>query len=565
MQVAGWLKRIDDWLSVSGLFVGAVFFSLSLTPSLLPRGALIQGLLSGCAFAVGYMIGVLLQWIWEYMGLKLRPSRLTHWVTVAIAVGCVVLMAVCLYQTTDWQNSVRSVMGLEPVEQGHPLWVLLIALVPAAILIGIGKLFVFVVSLATSRLRRYVPRRIALVGGLALITIVTIMLFNGLLLRGALRAADEFFSRLDEFAGQFGPAPTNPLRSGSSASLIAWNTIGRDGRIYVESGPSAADIEAFTGRPAMEPLRVSVGLRSAPTVRERAELALEEMKRVGAFDRSVLLVVTPVGTGWVDPAGMDSLEYLMQGDVASVSVQYSYLLSPLSLVIEPDYGTETAQALFNVVYGYWTTLPHDQRPRLYLNGLSLGAHASQASTPLFDVLSDPFQGALWVGPPYTSGIWNWATANREPGSPQWLPKFGNGSSIRFANQHGGLEMPGVPWGPIKIAYLQHASDPIVFFSFHSAWRQPDWFKGERGPDVSPILNWYPVVTFLQLGMDMALALEVPPGYGHMYGASDYIDSWRALVEPPGWDDATIEKLKVVVAERVALQMAAQAEVSMFSK
>ena len=37
-----------------------------------------------------------------------------------------------------------------------------------------------------------------------------------------------------------------------------------------------------------------------------------------------------------------------------------------------------------------------------------------------------------------------------------------------------------------------------------------------GPDVSPELRWYPVVTFLQLGLDMAVGLAVPRGHGHDY-------------------------------------------------
>lgn len=551
MQIPEMIRRFGRSFSEMGLVVGAILFSLAMTPSLLPRDAMIQGVLSGCAFAAGYAIGVFVQWIWDYMGLKLPDAKYTLWLKIAAAIGCVILMVACLYQTTGWQNSVRAVMGMEPVETGHPLRVLLIALLPAAILILLGRLFAFGVRAVSHWLAPFVPRRVALVGSLLVVGIVAVTLFNGVLMRGALRAADEFFLRLDGVAGQFGDPPTIALRSGSAGSLIPWSTIGRDGRIYANSGPSKADIEAVIGRPAMEPLRVSVGLRSAPTTEERAELALDELKRVGGFERSVLLIITPVGTGWVDPAGMDTLEYLMAGDVASVSLQYSYLLSPLSLVVEPDYGSAAAQALFNAVYGYWTTLPHDKRPKLYLNGLSLGAHASEASAQLFDVLSDPYTGALWAGPPFTSGIWRWATTNRQPGSPEWLPRFGNQTIIRFTNQGGDLAIADIPWGPIRIAFLQHASDPIVFFDYATLHREPDWLKGKRGPDVSPILNWYPVVTFLQLGMDMALALDVPPGHGHNYSADDYIDAWLALVEPKGWDAAAIAKLKVAVAARLA--------------
>lgn len=229
MQVPNWLKRLLNRFSQMGLVVGAILFSLALTPSLLPRTALIQGVLSGCAFAVGYGIGVLLEWLWRYMGFKLPASRYTHWLKLAVAAACVILMAACLYQTSGWQNSVRSVMGMEPVESGLPVWILLIALVPAAILIFIGKLLAYGVRFVSRRLVRYVPPRVALVASLVVVAIVASTLFSGVLLRGALRAADAFFLRLDGIAGQFGTPPTDPLRSGSAQSLIAWSTIGRDG------------------------------------------------------------------------------------------------------------------------------------------------------------------------------------------------------------------------------------------------------------------------------------------------------------------------------------------------
>src|SRR5690606_11960843 len=123
-------------------------------------------------------------------------------------------------------------------------------------------------------------------------------------------------------------------------SLIDWKSIGRAGREFIASGPSAETIRAFTGKPALEPIRVYVGVQDQRPAIERARLALQELRRVGAFDRSVLVVAVPTGTGWLDPAAMDSLEYLHRGDVATVAIQYSYLNSPLSLIVEPDRGAE---------------------------------------------------------------------------------------------------------------------------------------------------------------------------------------------------------------------------------
>ena len=47
-----------------------------------------------------------------------------------------------------------------------------------------------------------------------------------------------------------------------------------------------------------------------------------------------------------------------------------------------------------------------------------------------------------------------------------------------------------------------------FFRPDSLWRKPGWMEPPVGPDVSPELRWYPVVTFLQLLLDMAVGLAV---------------------------------------------------------
>ncbi len=122
----------------------------------------------------------------------------------------------------------------------------------------------------------------------------------------------------------------------------------------------------------MDPIRGYVGMRSASNNQERAKLALEELKRVGGFERSNLIIATPTGNGWHDRGAVDSLEYLHAGDTAMVSMQYSYLPSWLILITEPNRSTNSAKALFDEIYGYWTTLPKDARPKLYLYGMSLG-------------------------------------------------------------------------------------------------------------------------------------------------------------------------------------------------
>lgn len=537
------LWRQLDRVSTGGWLLGLLFFALALTPSLIPRHFTTQGILCGCAFAAGYGIGVFLEWLWDYLELRWPSPRLARWIGRIVALACLILAIAFLWFSTGWQNSIRAVMGVAPVEARQPWFVAAIAVVPAAILIGLGTLLVQGVRLIATWLARIIPRRVALAGAILVVGVLAATIGEGVVGRGLLYAADRFYGDFDRLAASQAPAPIDPLRSGSAASLIDWDTIGLDARIYVQSGPSVDEIADVTGRPAIEPLRVYVGLRSAETPEARAELALREMDRVGAFDRSILVLIMPVGTGWVEPAAIDTLEFMHGGDVASVAVQYSYLTSWLSLVSEPDVGVETARSLFSAVYARWSDMPEDARPRLYLHGLSLGAYSSAASSSLYDILADPFDGALWVGPPFATATWLSATINREPGSPWWLPSVGDGSVVRFSNGDGDLRTDARPWGPLRTVFLQYPSDPIVFFEPAMLWREPVWLSGPRAEGVSDLLDWYPVVTFLQLLLDMALAQTAPIGFGHVYAPQDYFDAWLQVTQPPGWTRPGLDSLR----------------------
>jgi uncharacterized membrane protein len=534
-------------LSTSGLLLGTLFFAASLTPSLLPRSYLTQGVLSGFSLAAGYGIGVFGRWLWAYMELPQPKGRLARIAKLASAIGCAVVAVIFLWQAARWQNSIRELMGLELIETAHPLEVGLITLAVFAILLALARFFRLTLRFIATTVNRFLPKRVSNVIGVIAAAALFWSVINGVLFRLALRVADASYQEFDKLIEPETEQPTDPLKTGSNVSLLAWKELGRAGREFISSGPAREDISAFSGRGALEPLRVYVGLRSANTLEARAKLALEELKRVGGFQRSVLIVVTPTGTGWVDPAALNSVEYLHRGAVASVALQYSYLGSWLYLLAGADYGADAARALFKEIYGYWTTLPKDRRPRLYLHGLSLGAANSEQSTDLIEVLGDPFAGALWSGPPHSSRLWRFLTDRRNPGSPAWLPRFRDGSFVRFMNQYGEAadqaSAPNAAWGPMRVIYLQYASDPVTFFDYRSLYREPEWMLPPRGPDVSPQLRWYPVVTLLQLMVDMFMARAAPIGYGHVYAPAHYIDAWFEVTDVRGWSAEEVTRLK----------------------
>ncbi len=535
------LSNLIASLSVVGLVLGFAFFSASLTPSLMPRSFLVQGALSGLAGAVGYMFGVALVWLWGYLEL---PAARTVPVALkaAVYVCGVIVSVIFLWQAAGWQNSIRDLWHMERVDSADPFKLVAVAALVFLAAVFLGRLFRYTVLRISGWLGRFVPRRVSNVIGAAIAIFLFWSIVEGVLLRTALHLADSSFQKIDAMLEDDVPAPADPGKTGSTASPIAWTGLGRQGRHFIASGPTAATIGSFWKEQAREPIRVYVGLNNADTIEARAKLALQELKRQGAFDRSLLVIIVPTGTGWVDPAAMDTVEYLHHGDIASVAMQYSYLTSWLSLLVEPEYGAESAKALFREVYGYWTTLPRDKRPKLYLHGLSLGALNSQISADIFDIVADPFQGALWSGPPFESVTWRAVTAAREPQSPAWLPKFRDSSIIRFTNQNNALDIPGATWGPIRIVYLQYASDAVTFFDEKAFYREPDWMRRPRGPDVTPSLRWFPALTMLQLLFDMAIATTSPMGYGHVYAPQHYIDGWVAVTAPQ-IEPARIDDLK----------------------
>ncbi|MFO0994013.1 MAG: alpha/beta-hydrolase family protein [Hyphomicrobiales bacterium] len=536
-----WPIKFWPSLSIIGILLGTLFFAASLTPSLLPRTIVVQGALSGLSFAIGYAMGAGLEWLWQYAELpQLRRGAWRVLKIIAVLI-CAITAMVFLWKATEWQNSIRTLMKMEPIDSAGPIEVGLIALASFAVLFLVGKLFRLTIHAASNRLRHLMPRRLANVLGITIAIILFWSIINGFLLRFALHSADASFAKFDALIEVDREEPAAG-KTGSTTSLLNWEELGRAGREFIAAGPSRSELETFLGGVAKEPIRVYVGLRSAENPQERARLALEELKRVGGFDRSILVIITPTGTGWVDPAAINSLEYLQRGDVASVAMQYSYLSSPLTLFVDPQYGADSARALFSEIYSYWSALPKDKRPRLYLHGLSLGAMNSEQSTELFEVLGDPYNGALWSGPPYPSRLWHSLTEGRNPGSPAWLPTVRDGAFVRFMNQDGTKLPEGTPWGPMRVVYLQYASDAITFFDYHDFYRPPQWLN-PRGPDVSPELTWYPIVTALQIAVDTALATSAPVGFGHVFAPAHYIDAWIAVVDIRDWPPEEITRLK----------------------
>ena len=551
-QAAPQTKR--DWwqrrYTFTGTAAGMLLLWLSLTPSLLPRGPLFQGIVSGAAGAIGYGLGVLAVWLIRFMKSRADSPAPPRWAwPILVAVGALGLVLGIVY-FRYWQDHVRDLMGVPRLHWYNYIQAGLLAVVILFAFVEIGQLIGRLVRFLARQLGRVAPPRVSFVITVILVLTVGIALLNGVVVRGGMSVLNKTFSAVNDEMDPNHPPPTTPLRSGGPGSLVSWETMGHQGRIFMRGGPTVTQLTEFNGSPATEPIRAYAGLNSAKGIRATAELAARELEREGGLKRKVIAVATTTGTGWINAAEADSLEYMYNGDTAIVSMQYSFLPSWLSFLVDKENARQAGQALFEAVDRRVRALPEAQRPKIVVFGESLGSFGGEAPFLSPNNIIARTDGALFSGPTFQNTMRDDITENRDPGSPEWLPIFDDGANVRFAARPDNLARPDAPWGSPRIAYLQHASDPIAWFNPNLLFAEPDWLREPRGYDVSGDMNWIPVVTFLQVSADMAVAVNVPDGHGHRY-VKDVVNAWAAVMQPPGWTPEKTERLRGRVTQDYA--------------
>ena len=288
------------------------------------------------------------------------------------------------------------------------------------------------------------------------------------------------------------------------------------------------------------------GLASAPTVQERADLIVAELERTGAFDRAVLVVATTTGSGWLEPQAVDAIEYLQGGDTAIAAMQYAYTPSWVSSVFDPDAPLESARVLFATIEARWSRLPEGRRPLLLSYGLSLGAHGSQGVFADLADLRDRVDGALFAGSPNGSPLWRTLQAQRDPGSPAWQPVLDGGREVRWISRAGDEDLLAGPWERPRVLYLQHATDPVTWLSADLLFQ----------PDVSPSMQWIPIVTALQVVVDMLGGEAVPALHGHNFG-DVAVTGWRQVAGDAGLDAAAIARIRAEIESYAPIQPSTQ--------
>jgi uncharacterized membrane protein len=241
-----------------------------------------------------------------------------------------------------------------------------------------------------------------------------------------------------------------------------------------------------------------------------------------------------------------SLEMMYNGDTAIVGLQYSYLPSWISFLADRQKSMDSGRMLIDAVHQRWQQLPADHRPKLVLYGESLGSMAGQAAFGwLPDIRQMGFDAVLWVGPPQASPLWHALIVRRDPRTTEVAPRYDNGRTVRFSeaiDPADVTQLDGPPWVGTRVLFLQHPSDPVVWWSPDLLFGRPDWLTEPRGRDRSDAMHWNPVVTFWQVSADLTNAESMPGGHGHNY-SNDILDGWVAVARPHGWTPADTERIR----------------------
>lgn len=547
----GWVRwLVRPRLTFGGLVVGLWFALWSLSPSLLPRGWVTQSVVTGIAAVCGYGIGSGLSAALRRWVVRREPSPLVKrraW--MALGAISVIGLATMLWKSRGWQDELRTKVGLEPDPALTRAYVVVVAAVVAVLVLFISRLVRSGTRALIRPLNRVVPPRVSMAVGSFIMLLLIVGFAQGVLARLAVSTMQSMFSTIDHSTREGMYQPTNAERSGGPGSVVDWDELGFQGRNFIGSGPRLAELESFGGDDCCEePIRVYVGLAADDSLAERARLAVEELERTGAFEREVLVLFTATGTGYINPYAADAIEYLYGGDTALVAMQYSYLPSWITVLIDDEPPGDTTRAMWDAVMEHLDEMDPGDRPTVLGFGESLGSFGLERGLETVEEIQTLSDGALLIGPTYDNPLRQELTRHRVEGSPEWQPKP-SVPGVFFAQEPADLPGPPSADDPPRIVYLQNASDPVTWWNWGLWALEPDWNERPYAVDRSPAFGWRPVVAFWQIVGDLPGAGEVPAGHGHIFG-ENVVDGWLAVRPPEGWVEADTARLRDLLRDNL---------------
>jgi uncharacterized membrane protein len=555
---------------LAGALTGLSMATKSLEPSLMPRSAIDQGLIMAGSFATGYLTGTTAARVLNLLP-SLGGSAALH-LAGAVATGARatgLLGDVTQVRTspanpgsawTETGTEVLSRVALSglPRGDGRPLGALTAIAVTAttaqdihsalvvreddpdaqylatavgvsgAAIAGVGALIALV------RTSGYLTRRatdtrgvtgaIAYTGGM--VAAAGMLGFGAKVALGRVIGSIARGNQAVEVRYQEAPQGVNV--TGGEYSLVPYNTLGLQGRRLVSVATTAAAIDEVMCEPARkDPVRVFVGVNSAESMDEQVELAIQELRRAGGFDRSAIIAASPAGTGYVNYITVEAAELMARGDVATVAIQYGSLPSMMSMNKVAD-----ASVLYSkLVARLRTEIDElDRGIRLYAYGESLGAQTGQNGIEMIWNGTDlPIDGALWVGTPSGTGLFEQLTTDFS------IPVFDRPGQLHKYIESGEAVPPAV--------FLNHDNDPVASFAPSTFFTMPAWIaEVDRGRGVNQYQRWLPGIAFWQGLIDTKNAATVVPGEFKSTGHDYRADLASFIRVAYGFGDVTDEQM-----------------------
>ena len=330
-----------------------------------------------------------------------------------------------------------------------------------------------------------------------------------------------------------------PTASGGPGSLVPWAGMGREGRRHAlasvrpqpvptarrRARPVDRDRHGHAG-PRAPPCRCTSGWTTRRPPRERVDLAMAELERTGAFDRSLLVLVSPTGTGYVNYVAMAAAAV---PDARRRRHGHAAVLPPAVAAV-PRHGPRPPASRTGCCgcgSSSASASAPARGPRVVLFGESLGAHTSQDVFLHWGTLGLDAMGidrALWIGTPYGS---------------KWMHQVTRGDrldvdrdSVAVVNDYAQLAGPGREAGHRpRFVLLSHDNDGVTKFGHGPAAgpRRTGWAPTGRCRSRSRRaaraasrrrMRWRPITTFFQSLIDMKNAQVPGPfrAWAHDYRA-----------------------------------------------
>jgi len=316
---------------LAGLLTGLSMATKSLEPSLMPRSAIDQGLIMAGSFTTGFIAGSASAVVLDILppfggtsalriagvvatgvraasfvqGFGQSPPASTSPATAWTEAGTDLMSGVALSGVPDSNapalgavsaiavtaSMVHDVQAALHVRDDQPDAKYLATATGVALgaVAGVGALAALVHS--SGHLARKMTRTHGLIGTFMYATGVVAsvgVLGIGAKVGGA-RVIGSIGKGNQTFEIRYQAAPDGANVTGGAYSLVPYDTLGLQGRRLVSVATTADDIETVMGEsPRKDPVRVFIGVDSAESIEERVELAIQELRRTGGFDRCEL-------------------------------------------------------------------------------------------------------------------------------------------------------------------------------------------------------------------------------------------------------------------------------------